>query len=196
MLSFLQQIDDGILIWIQENIRFPWLNPILIFVTRLGDGGFIWILLTLGMMIPRRTRKTAVCMAAALGLSLIITNLLLKNSVARVRPYEVIEGLRILIEPQTDWSFPSGHTSASIAAAVVMLRRLPGKYGVPAVTLGVLIAFSRLYVGVHYPSDVLGGAVIGLICAHMALLIVNRFPARSHSSPEQHENLTERSKRN
>lgn len=172
MLSFLQQLDGGILLWIQENLRSPLLTGILTFITRLGDGGFIWILLTILLLIPKKTRKAAFSMAAALIWSLIITNLLLKNSVARVRPYEVVEGLRILIDPPQDWSFPSGHTSASLAAAVVMLRMLPRKIGIPGIILAALISLSRLYVGVHYPTDVLGGAVIGVICALLGEMCV------------------------
>ena len=165
MLSFLQQLDGGILLWIQENLRSPLLTGIFTFITRLGDGGFIWILLTLLLLVPKKTRKVALSMAAALICSLVITNLLLKNSVARVRPYEVVEGLRILIAPPQDWSFPSGHTSASLAAGVVMLRMLPRQIGVPGFILAILISLSRLYVGVHYPTDVLGGAAIGVACA-------------------------------
>ena len=168
MLSFLQQLDGGILLWIQENLRSPLPTALFTFITRLGDGGFIWILLTLLLLIPKKTRKTAWSMAAALICSFIITNLLLKNSVARVRPYEVVEGLRILIEPPQDWSFPSGHTSASLAAGVVMLRMLPRKIGIPGFILAVLISFSRLYVGVHYPTDVLAGAIIGFLSSALA----------------------------
>lgn len=175
MFNFLQQIDGGILIWIQENIRSPLLTFVMIRITRLGDNGLIWILLTILLMIPRKTRKVSLGMAIALVMSLIVTNLMLKNSIARIRPYEVIDGLQILIEPQADWSFPSGHTSASMAAALVMMRMLPRKYGVPAMTLGILIALSRLYIGVHYLSDVLGGAVIGLMCAYISLIIISRF---------------------
>lgn len=174
MLSFLQWLDGNILLWIQENLRTPSLTPIVTFITRLGNGGFIWIVLTLLLLIPKKTRRTALSMAMALIMSLLITNLLLKNSVARVRPYEVIEGLQILVEPPADWSFPSGHTSASLAAALVMLQMLPKKYGIPAIILGVLISLSRLYVGVHYPTDVLGGAIIGALCAFTGMVVVKK----------------------
>lgn len=174
MLGFLQQLDGNILLWIQENLRSPLLTPVMTFITRLGDGGFIWILFTVLLLIPQKTRRAALSMAVALIMSLLMTNLLLKNSVARVRPYEVVDGLRILVDPPSDWSFPSGHTSASIAAALVMLRMLPGKYGIPAIILGVLISLSRLYVGVHYPTDVLGGAIIGVLCAMIGMIIVKK----------------------
>ncbi len=79
-------------------------------------------------------------------------------------PYEVVEGLKLLIEPQSDFSFPSGHTCASIGAALACIR-FWRKWGIPLVILAVLISLSRLYVGVHYPTDVLGGAVVGAFAA-------------------------------
>ena len=91
--------------------------------------------------------------------------LFLKNVVARTRPYEVVEGLTRLIEKQSDYSFPSGHTAASFAAAVILFLQLPKKYGIPALILAVLISFSRLYLGVHYATDVLAGAVSGTLIA-------------------------------
>ena len=91
-----------------------------------------------------------------------ITNVCLKNFVARIRPYEVVEGLRLMIERQRDYSFPSGHTSASFAAACALVRTLPQKWGTVCMILAGVIALSRLYVGVHYPSDVLGGMVVGI----------------------------------
>ena len=94
-----------------------------------------------------------------------------KNLVARTRPYEVVEGLVPLISKPTDYSFPSGHTCASFACTLVLYRILPKKYGVPAVLLAALIAFSRLYVGVHYPTDVLGGLAVGIFSSCLVLWI-------------------------
>ena len=90
-------------------------------------------------------------------------NLLLKNLVARTRPYEVIDGLQLLVSRAVDLSFPSGHAASSFAAAVVMAKLLPKRYGIAALILAGLIAFSRLYVGIHYPTDVLFGAVSGCL---------------------------------
>ena len=104
----------------------------------------------------------------------LITNVALKNIIARIRPYEVVEGLKLLIEPQSDFSFPSGHTCASIGAALAMYPFLERKWGIPLVILAVLISLSRLYVGVHYPTDVLGGAVVGVLAAWGAVRIVKR----------------------
>lgn len=107
-------------------------------------------------------------MTAALLGTLIINNIILKNLVARTRPYEVIEGLTYLVKKPTDLSFPSGHAGCAFAAACIMFRRLPRKYGVPALILAILISFSRLYVGVHYPSDVLFGVISGISISYAA----------------------------
>jgi len=157
--------EGQILLWIQEYLRCDILTGFFKFITGLGDNGIIWIILTVVLLIVKKYRKAGLMSAAALLCSLIINNLLLKNIVARTRPYEVIAGLQRLLPAQVDYSFPSGHTGSSFAAAVIFYMYLPKKYGIPAMVLAVLIGFSRLYLGVHYVSDVLGGAFIGIIIA-------------------------------
>ena len=95
-----------------------------------------------------------------------------EKSGCRTMLYEVIDGLILLVDPQHDFSFPSGHSCASFAAAMVYYKMFPKKYGVPAVILATLIALSRLYVGVHYPSDVAAGILIGILAAWIACRIV------------------------
>lgn len=112
--------------------------------------------------------------AMALLGSLIINNMILKHLFNRTRPYEVVDGLMRIIEKQSDYSFPSGHTGSSFAAGVVMFRELPKKYGIIALVLACLVSFSRLYVGVHYPTDVLAGAVTGTISALIAVKLYYR----------------------
>lgn len=174
MLQFLSELDGGILLWIQEYLRNPVLTPILKVITTLGNGGAIWILLTLLILMMPKTRKAGCMMMAALLGTLLINNILLKNLIARTRPYEVIEGLTYLVRRPSEFSFPSGHAGSSFAAACVMLRRLPKRYGIPAFVLAVLIALSRLYVGVHYPSDVLFGMISGILISYAAEAIVER----------------------
>ena len=152
------------------------------------NGGWFWIVLCILMVVLAKISgekcsiKNENCSRAVIGragwyglLSMgagaLITNVCLKNLVARPRPYEVVEGLVPLIGKPTDYSFPSGHTCASFACALVLYRILPKKYGVPAVILASLIAFSRLYVGVHYPTDVLGGMFVGIFSSCLVLWI-------------------------
>lgn len=165
MFQFIMGLDKEILIWIQDMLRNDMLTPAMTFITKLGDGGAIWILLSVALLIPKKTRMTGFMMLLSLGITFIIDNIFLKNIVARIRPYDAILELECLVERQKDFSFPSGHSGSAFATAVVMLLRLPKKYGIPAIILALLISFSRLYVGVHYLTDVLVGAIIGTIIA-------------------------------
>lgn len=170
MLQFITELDGRILLFIQEFLRFEWLNPIVLFITSLGNAGMIWILLAVLFLVQKKYQKTGISIAVALLLGLLVTNILLKNWVCRPRPYVTIPELDALVTA-ADWSFPSGHSTSSMAAAVVIFCRTPKKIGIPAMILGVLICLSRLYVGVHYPSDVVCGALIGILAAVCALRI-------------------------
>ena len=170
--------DSAILLWIQNTLRAAWLNPLVIGITHLGDTGAFWILVTLVLLAFRKTWKLGLVCALSMVIGLAVTNLIIKNWVARVRPYELVEGLERIIGAQHDWSFPSGHTTNSFACAWVLFRRTPRKYGVPALLLAALIALSRLYVGVHYPTDVLGGLVIGIASACVAMVVADKVEAR------------------
>lgn len=116
----------------------------------------------------------------ALAFSYLIDNLLLKNLIARTRPYEVIAGLHTLIGAQRDYSFPSGHTGSSFAAAVVLFCRLPKRLSSFLLLLAFLIGFSRLYVGGHYPSDIIVGAISGTLIALVLLWIESIPECRRH----------------
>ncbi len=168
MIDFLIGIDSGILLFIQENIRIPMLTPVVTFITSLGNAGIIWVAISLLLLLIPKYRKVGCASFLALFASLLVNNLLLKNLVARARPYEVIEGLRLIVPKQMDASFPSGHAGSSFASACVLYRSLPKKAGIPALVLATLISLSRLYVGVHYPSDVVAGVVIGIGCGLFA----------------------------
>ena len=161
--------DGSILLWIQEHLRAGFATPAVMFLTRLGDHGMLWIAMALVLMAFRRTRRIGLTCAISMAIGLVLTNLVIKNWVARVRPYEVVQGLECLVGAQKDFSFPSGHTTNGLACAWVIFRLAPKKYGAPALALAIVIALTRLYVGVHYPTDILGGAVIGLACAMIAL---------------------------
>ena len=168
-LQSVQNLDGEILLQIQQHLRTDMLTPLMKFVTFLGNGGWFWILCAVVLLAIPRTRKTGYAAVLSLIFGVIVTNLLLKNIVARPRPFAEIEALIPLIAKPTDFSFPSGHTTASFAVALVMLRMLPKKIGIPAVVLAALVAFSRLYLGVHYPTDVLAGFVVTLVGSSLAV---------------------------
>lgn len=174
MIEVLVNSEKTILLLIQNGIRNPVLTPFFVTVTRLGNGGLIWIALAVILLIPKKTRKTGCMAALSLLGSLIINNLILKNLTARIRPYEIINGLVPIIRKPTDYSFPSGHTASSFAAACILYRKLPKRFGIPILMLAVLIGFSRLYVGVHYPSDVLFGIISGAGISYVAEMAVNK----------------------
>ena len=176
ILQSIQQLDGEILLLIQQYLRTDMLTPFMKSVTFLGNGGWFWILCAVVLLAIPKTRKTGYAAVFSLIFGAIVTNLLLKNIVARPRPFAEIEALIPMITKPKDFSFPSGHTTASFAVALVMLRMLPKKFGIPAVVLAALVAFSRLYLGVHYPTDVLTGFVIALVGSTLSVWIVRTKP--------------------
>lgn len=175
MIETLLTLDGNILLWIQENLRADWLSPVLLAVTKLGNAGFIWIVISLLLLCFKRTRRAGAAGILSLLFSLLINNGILKNLVARTRPYEVVEGLKLLGERAVDFSFPSGHTGASLAASIAICTTLKsGRAKWLLLALAVLIAFTRLYIGIHYPTDVLCGAITGVLCGILAARIVRR----------------------
>ena len=161
-----------------QTIHTPLLDKILAFITSLGNAGIIWIVLAVVLLILPKTRRTGIIVAAALLMDLILCNLILKNLVARVRPYDVNPAIAILIKKPFDFSFPSGHTAASFAAMTALFLAKMKKAWIAALVLAVLIAFSRLYFYVHYPTDVLGGAVVGILSGIMGYAIVEKIDKR------------------
>lgn len=178
MLQMMTMLDQTMLLWVQDAIRTPLLTAILTLITRLGDDGAVWLLISIGLLFSKKTRALGIVALCSLGCTYLLNNLLLKNLVARIRPYEAVSGLQRLIEAQEDFSFPSGHTASSFAVAVVLLRNLPKTYGASALILAVLIGFSRVYLGVHYPTDVICGALIGTT---IAILVYNMVYERVES---------------
>lgn len=173
-MDWILQLDGEILVWIQNNIRQEFLNPIIMFVTSLGNAGWFWLVLLAVMLLFPKYRKTGLAGLVAVLIGFLITNLWLKNMVARTRPYELVEGLSLLGARANDFSFPSGHSTCSMAAAVVLFARLPRKQGIWALALGMLICVSRLYIGIHYPTDVFAGMLIGTMSACVAMRVIKQ----------------------
>ena len=184
--SLAVSFDLPILDWIAANLWCPALDFLMPVITVLGDAGIFWIAVSVLFMITKKYRKTGFGMALALVFGLLVCNIYLKPTVARIRPYDFQEQnlgviVNLLIEKQHDFSFPSGHTIASFEAAVVILLNNK-KLGIPAMILACLIAFSRLYLYVHYPTDVLFSIALGTAFAFLgnffAGKIMNRLPEK------------------
>ena len=166
MLEFIQSADWSILHWIQENLRCGALDALLPKLTLLGEAGAIWIAVAIGLLLTKKYRKYGVCLSLALVAGLLICNVGLKNIVARPRPCW-LESIDLLVKNPRDYSFPSGHTSASFAAVTVLfLNRWKGRW--PALALAGGIGFSRMYLYLHFLTDVLGGVATGVFCGWLA----------------------------
>ena len=172
-MNFLNTCELPVLDWISEHLHCGFLDAVMPAITFLGNGGWFWIAIAAVMLIFKKTRKTGLMMGVALICGLLVGNLFLKPVVARIRPYEYNEAIQLLIKTPHDYSFPSGHTLASFEGAVVLLLREKKYIGIPAVVLAALIAFSRMYLYVHYPTDVLAGALLGTAFALIAVRVVN-----------------------
>ena len=159
--------------WIQ-TLRTPVLDQVMCWITKLGNGGAIWILLAVALLVIPRTRKTGMILAAALAVNVILCNGILKPLIARVRPCEVNTAIRLLILRPADYSFPSGHTAASFAAVAALFAAKERKLWKPTLVLAILIAFSRLYLYVHYPTDILGGIVLGVAGGYVGKWLVEK----------------------
>ncbi len=150
-----------------QTIHTPWLDPFMVFITTLGNGGFIWIILTGLFLLFPKTRCLGYAMALSLLLEALCCNVLLKPLVARIRPFDINMMIPLLIPTPHDFSFPSGHAGASFAVASALFFA-KSRYWIPACILACLMAFSRLYLYVHYPSDVLAAIGIGFLTGWMA----------------------------
>ena len=168
MLSF----ELSFLDFLQEHLRCGFLDAVVPVVTKLGDYGVLWILLTIVLLAFPKTRKAGLATACALLLELLLCNLLIKPLVARERPYTYRE-LQLLIPSLKDYSFPSGHTAASFAVSSALFFR-KNRLWIPVFALSVLLGFTRLYLYVHFPSDVLCGALLGVLVGFLGCLLANR----------------------
>lgn len=178
MPEWLLHLDGGFLLWLQETVRCALLDPLLIAYTQLGNAGLLWIVLSLALLCFPKTRKAGFVSLLAMLLGLLCTNVVLKHVVGRTRPWLTVEGLIPLVNEPDPNSFPSGHTCAAFAAASAWWRTLPWRWmKITAVAMAAVMAFSRLYVGVHFPTDVLAGLAVGLLCGWMAWLIWKRLAA-------------------
>jgi len=156
-------IEFQILYTLQE-LRTPLVDGLMVFITSLGDHGWFWILMGVLLFSFPRTRILGGCMLISIAAGFLLGNVMLKNIAARQRPCWLDPSVELLVPVPKDFSFPSGHSLVSFEGAVCIFL-FNRKWGIPALMLAVLTAFSRLYLFVHFPTDVLAGIVMGTVIA-------------------------------
>ena len=199
-MDSITQLDGNLLIGIQQALNADWLTPVMKLITLFGEDGIFWILICLAMILFRKTRRLGIICASSLLLTFISCNLILKPLVDRVRPWVTFQMVNAMLPPPGDASFPSGHSANSMGPAWGMfiatmpLKTAGGrsydevrclgwkgdgispqtmhKWSIAAVVLAVLIGISRLYLGMHYPTDVVGGLLLGMIAATIAFKVI------------------------
>lgn len=186
---FAEAFDLPILNWIQAHLQSTFLDFIMPYITILGDAGIFWIACAVILMLIPKHRKAGFSMGIALIFGVVVCNMILKPLVGRIRPYNynlevlklqwqdfLVHG-KLLVETPHDFSFPSGHTIASFEASVALYKNNK-RLGIPALILASLISFSRIYLYVHYPTDVIASVILGTVFALIANWIVHTVAAK------------------
>lgn len=166
---------------LQDAVQCDFLDWFMPIITSLANAGIFWILLAVVLLCFKKTRKVGLTMGIALIFGLLVGNLTLKPLTARIRPYDFDTSINLLIPPEHEYSFPSGHTLASFEGAVSIFAH-NRKFGTASLVLAALIAFSRLYLMVHYPIDVITGAILGSIFALTAVKITDHIFRKSETT--------------
>lgn len=162
ILHGIQELHNGIL------------DSVMIFFSSIGNAGMIWIILSLAFLFTKKYRRCGIGMAISLVAMLVIGNIFLKNLIARPRPCWVDQSVTLLIANPKDYSFPSGHTFAAFAAAFTIFLH-HRREGILALAVAGVIAFSRMYLFVHYPTDILGGMILGIFISIVVYKLMERF---------------------
>ena len=164
LFTLIQSFDETIQFFIQNHFHIPILDTLFIFITKLGDSGLIWIALGLVLCFFQKTRKCGIAVLLSLLVEWGICDGILKNVIARPRPYTMYPDITLYVPQLHSYSFPSGHSASSFTAAVALFLFYK-RPGIAAITLAALIAFSRVYLFMHWVTDVLGGALLGTLVA-------------------------------
>jgi len=182
-MNALNQVELPILNLIAEHLHCPFLDFLMPLITALGDHGIFCIALAVILLIPKRTRCLGLTLGGAYLIGFALGNGVLKNLTARIRPYDLENALltadQLLVSALSDFSFPSGHTLVTVEAATVLMLRCRKPWGYIASVLALLVMFSRLYLYVHYPTDVLFGCLLGILFGYLAVKVVPMLYARA-----------------
>ncbi len=186
MLQFIKTFDVNTIDFINNHLQYPFLNKIMAFITALGNSGLFWIVLTIALIISKKYRKIGLLAACSLLLSSIIGLKIFKPLFQRPRPFIEFSYIKPYIPKLTSYSFPSGHATIAFSVAGIIVKMVKQKiYSIPIIILACLVAISRVYLMVHYPSDVIAGIILGLICSYLVLLIFKKIQSRRLKEKQQ-----------
>ncbi len=174
MLEFINNLDFSALYWVQEHLRCGFLDGISAFLSVAFNGGVGWFVIIAVMLFFKKTRVAGAVMLVSILLAFLVGELALKNVICRVRPCNQDLSVVLAVERPSAFSFPSGHTGSSFAAAMALFLNNK-KWGIPALVTAVVIGFSRAYLFVHFFTDVLAGAVLGVLCAVAVWFVFRKY---------------------
>lgn len=174
LVEYIIEIDRFILDYISNFFSSPFMDYIMKFFSRCGDGGIVWIIICALLLISKKTRYIGLVALIALLFSAVFTNIIFKELFQRNRPF-IGTDIKLLISDPHGYSFPSGHTSSSFAVAFVFGKYFRKLYAILTYVLASLIAFSRLYLFVHYPTDIIFGVILALGCSVLAILLFDQY---------------------
>ena len=161
-----------------QQLHTPVMDALAVFFNYAGEHGEIWIVCTLFLLLTRKNRRAGLAMAIALVLYLVVGDGILKPLFARPRPCDLNPAVTLLVPRPHGWSLPSGHTSSAFAASFALYRQ-NRPLGVAALVLAAFISFTRLYLYVHFPTDVLAGVAVGIVLGIAGSWAANRLWERS-----------------
>ena len=186
-MSGINGFDGAIMAWVQTHCHNAFTDGLFPVLTYLGEAGAVWIVLALIFLCQKRTRYAGILTLCAMAAGFLLGEVLLKNAVCRERPFALFPDYTVLlISPPSGFSFPSGHTCASFAAATVLSCQFK-KRGIPALLLAGLIGFSRIFLFVHYPTDVLAGAILGAACGLLTCWAAEKIKQRNELTKSSKE---------
>ncbi len=162
MIEAIVNLDVAITQFFANTAPPPILDKIMMFVTYLGEGGFIWILCGIILLIFKKTRIIGISLLLSLAFTFLLSQVVIKNIVNRPRPYLIVDGIKLLIAPPLGSSFPSSHSATAFASAMALFH-FNKVYGAIALAFAAVVAFSRIYLCVHFLSDVVVGSILGVI---------------------------------
>lgn len=170
MLNYLKKIDVVVLNWINISFRNKTFDRIMPLITSAGNLGIVWIVISVLLLAKSDYRLLGMMILASLLITTIVGEGIIKQIVRRKRPFHEDDERELLITRPITYSFPSGHTASSFAVATVFIKT-NNSASLVIIILATLIAFSRVYLGVHYPSDVFGGGVVGFLCGLLTVML-------------------------